>query len=145
MVPASAAWGEEALPTVALHHVSVVSTDLARSVDFYTRLFDLQPMARPPFASQGAWLACGALQVHIVLYPEGTFRGRGVETSDVHFAFRTDDFEAFVAKLAENGFREDAGEGDPHRMIVRSGLAGFPQVYVTDPDRNLIEVNGAPA
>ncbi len=134
------------MPTVALHHVSVVSTDLVRSVDFYTRLFDLQPMARPPFATQGTWLACGALQVHIILYPEGTFRGRAVETNDVHFAFRTDDFEAFVAKLAENGFREDLGDDDPHRMIVfRSGLAGFPQVYVTDPDRNIIEVNGAPS
>ena len=30
------------------------------------------------------------------------------------------------------------------RMIVRrNGLAGFPQVYLIDPDRNIIEVNGA--
>jgi catechol 2,3-dioxygenase-like lactoylglutathione lyase family enzyme len=133
------------MSTVALHHVSVLATDLARSVDFYTRLFDLQPIDRPPFATSGAWLACGRLQVHINVYPSGTFRRRGIDRDDGHFAFRTDDFEAFVKRITANGFREDAGEDDPQRMIiVRQGIAGFPQVYVTDPDRNIIEVNGAP-
>ena len=29
-------------------------------------------------------------------------------------------------------------------LVKRSGLAGFPQLYLIDPDRNVIEVNGAP-
>ena len=59
--------------------------------------------------------------------------------------FNTDDFEGFVAKLAAHGFREDAGDDDPRRLLVkRNGLAGFPQLYLIDPDRNVIEVNGAP-
>ena len=29
-------------------------------------------------------------------------------------------------------------------ILKRTGMAGFPQVYLMDPDRNIIEVNGAP-
>jgi len=29
-------------------------------------------------------------------------------------------------------------------MMRRDGPAGFPQVYLLDPDNNIIEVNGAP-
>jgi catechol 2,3-dioxygenase-like lactoylglutathione lyase family enzyme len=133
------------MPSVAIHHVSVLSTDLDQSVQFYQGLFDLKPLPRPPFATAGAWLACGHLQVHINVYPPGTYRSRGIDRDDGHFAFRTDDFEGFVERLKSHGFREDADESDPQRMIVlRKGMAGFPQVYVADPDRNIIEINGAP-
>lgn len=133
------------MPSIALHHVSVLATDLDRSVDFYKKVFDLKPLSRPPFATSGAWFACGHLQVHINVYP-GNFRTRGIDRDDLHFAFRTDDFDGFVEKLRAAGFREDAAEDDPHRMVVvRSGLAGFLQVYVADPDRNVIEINNAPA
>jgi hypothetical protein len=43
------------------------------------------------------------------------------------------------------GFSEDAPRDDPKHMILkRTGMAGFPQLYLMDPDRNIIEVNGAP-
>jgi hypothetical protein len=34
----------------------------------------------------------------------------------------------------------------PGRFIrsVRRGPAGFPQLFLLDPDRNIIEINGAP-
>jgi catechol 2,3-dioxygenase-like lactoylglutathione lyase family enzyme len=132
------------MPSVAIHHVSVLSTDLERSVQFYERVFDLKRQPRPPFATAGAWFACGHLQVHINVYPPGNFRQRGIDRDDGHFAFRTDDFEGFVDHLKAQGFREDTDENDPQRMIVvRKGIAGFPQVYLADPDRNIIEVNGA--
>lgn len=129
---------------IGLRHVSVLSTDLERSVVFYSRLFDLTRLERPPFATAGAWFACGDLQLHINVYPPGTFRDRGIDRDDGHFAFRTTDFEAFIARLRANGFSEDAPESDPLRMVVvRRGMAGFPQVYIADPDRNIIEVNSA--
>ena len=43
--------------------------------------------------------------------------------------------------LTVNGFREDAAENDPMRVIVRR--TGFPQLFLLDPDRNIIEINGA--
>lgn len=127
-----------------LHHVAIIVTDLERSAPFYQQLFGLAPIARPPFPIPGMWLGVGDLQVHLTVYPAGNFRTRTVDNDDIHFAFNTDDFEGFVVQAAGMGFREDAGLDDPMRMIVkRQGMAGFPQLYLIDPDRNIIEVNGA--
>ena len=47
--------------------------------------------------------------------------------------------------LIVNGFREDAAEDGPMRVMVRrDGPADFPQLFILDPDRNIIEINGAP-
>jgi catechol 2,3-dioxygenase-like lactoylglutathione lyase family enzyme len=65
-----------------------------------------------------------------------------IDGNDIHFALRVDDFEAAVSRLAGAGFRETGEEDDLRRMIVkRTGPAGFPQVYVMDPDGNVIEIN----
>ena len=130
---------------LVLHHVNVIVTDLLRSLDFYQKLFGLTTIERPPFKNAGAWLACGALQVHLSLYPPGSFRTGNVDGADCHFAFRTEDFDGALATLISNGFREDATQDDPMRVMVRrNGPAGFPQLFLLDPDRNIIEINGAP-
>jgi catechol 2,3-dioxygenase-like lactoylglutathione lyase family enzyme len=133
------------MPHFALHHISIVVTDLFRSLNFYQTLFMLEPIDRPPFAVSGAWLGCGGVQIHLVLYREGSFRIRpGIDANDSHFAFRTDDFDAALRHLQAHGFYEGAEDDDPMRIIVsREGRAGFPQLYLCDPDRNIIEVNGA--
>lgn len=129
---------------LSLHHVSLVVSDLERSLEFYGACFGLEPISRPPFKSVGAWLGVGQLQVHLILYPPGSFRTRLIDGDDCHFAFRTNDFDGVLARLIANGFSEDASEDDPMRVMVRrGGLAGFPQLYLCDPDRNIIEVNGA--
>jgi glyoxylase I family protein len=130
---------------LALHHVNVIVTDLPRSLAFYQNLLGLTIIERPPFKNAGAWLACGALQVHLSVYPPGSFRTGNVDGADSHFAFRTDDFDGVLATLTANGFREDAAEDEPMRVMVRrNGPAGFPQLFLLDPDRNIVEINGAP-
>ena len=128
-----------------LHHVSLVTSDLDRSVKFYRDVFGLEQITRPPFKSAGAWLAFGSLQIHLIVKPNGTFRGKStIDTGDTHFAIRVEDFEATMNQLAAKGFREDADEGDPMRLLViREGVAGFPQAYVLDPDWNIVEINAA--
>jgi catechol 2,3-dioxygenase-like lactoylglutathione lyase family enzyme len=134
------------MPDVSLHHVSVVTKDLDRSVAFYQTLFQLERLQRPPFATAGAWLGCGDLQIHMVLHPAGTYRAQPtLDNADGHFSFRTDDFEAVLARLNAHGFSEHAKDGDPKRiLLLRDGKAGFPQLYVLDPDWNIVEVNGSP-
>jgi glyoxylase I family protein len=102
---------------LALHHVNLIVTDLPRSLAFYQNLFGLTIIARPPFKGAGAWLACGALQVHLTLYPPDSFRTGNVDGADCHFAFRTDDFDGALATLTANGFREDVAENDPMRVM----------------------------
>ncbi|MDM9648992.1 VOC family protein [Rhizobium sp. S163] len=131
---------------LALHHVSIITDDLEKSLPFYRDVFGLYEIPRPDFPVGGAWLACGSLQVHLVVHLEGTFRQRPViDRNDWHFAFRTDDFEGVLERLAALGFSGDLPEDDPkHMLIFRTGLAGFPQLYLRDPDLNIVEINGAP-
>lgn len=130
-----------------VHHVSLVVSDLERSIGFYQRAFGLRRLNRPPFRTPGAWLESGALQIHLVENRDGSFRPHAtVDNNDWHFAFRTDQFDAILDHLLAIGFREDAGAEEPDRILVlRQGLAGFPQLYIRDPDNNIIEINGAPA
>lgn len=131
------------MPDLALHHVAVVTSDLDASVRFYGEVIGLDRLDRPDFPMPGAWFGCVDRQVHLVVHP-GTFRARGVDPADVHFALRTDDFEAMIDRLRSVGFRDDAAPDDPRRMlIVRGGPAGFSQVFFCDPDRNTIEINSA--
>ena len=92
------------------------------------------------------WYGLGVLQVHVILNRAGTFRGRPcADTVDVHFALRTDDFDATLAILKRHGYRDDLPEGDLKRLVVkREGQAGFPQLFMLDPDRQVIEINQAP-
>lgn len=134
------------MSVLALHHVSVVVRDLEVSRRFYQDVLELQPIERPPFSFAGAWFASGELQIHLIQNVDGTFRNStAIDNHDYHFAFRTDDFEQAVDRLVAKGFREDSDPDDPKRMMVRrDGIAGFPQLYLRDPDLHIIEINGAP-
>lgn len=129
-----------------LHHVSVVVRDLDRALGFYRDVLGLQPLPRPDFPVRGAWLSCGERQLHLVVHDGQTLRSSdSVDNNDGHFALNTNDFDAVVAALAAHGFSEAAADGDPRRLLVkRSGAAGFAQLYLLDPDRNVVEINAAP-
>ena len=130
---------------LALHHVSVIGRDIDRSIAFYEGVLGFKRIARPPFTTPGLWFELGALQVHVVIYPEGSFRTRGVDGNDVHFALHTSDFDAALAALEAKGFSADLADDHPQKLIVKkTGLAGFPQLYLCDPDQNIIEINQAP-
>jgi glyoxylase I family protein len=82
--------------------------------------------------------------VHLIVHRPGPFRTGNIDNDDCHFAFRTNDFDRALATLTANGFREDAAENDPMRVMVRrNSPAGFQQLFLLDPDRNIIEINGA--
>ncbi len=128
-----------------LHHVSLVTADLARSIAFYRDVFEFTQVPRPAFSTNGAWFAFGACQIHLIDNPNGTFRrSTRIDSADTHFAIRVDEFEEIVSMLTKKGFREDAPDGDVKRLLTfRTGPAKFPQAYVLDPDLNIIEINAA--
>lgn len=131
--------------SVILHHVALLAKDPERSAGFYQSIFGLERLERPPFKIEGVWLGCGhGLQLHLTKHLPGNFRTKGVDNNDVHFAFRTDDFEGVLERLSKVGYAENAPDDDAKKLLVnRTGMAGFLQLYVMDPDRNIIEVNTA--
>ena len=134
------------MSNMLLHHVSIVVCDLDVSVPFYIEVFGLPRLQRPPFKVDGAWVGAGDRQVHLLKWPNGTFRTNpNIDVYDNHFAFRTTDFDGAVQRLVGLGFREDLPDGDSKKLLVnRKGLAGFDQLYLLDPDLNIIEINNAP-
>jgi catechol 2,3-dioxygenase-like lactoylglutathione lyase family enzyme len=128
-----------------LHHVSIVCSDLERSSAFYAEKLGMTQIPRPPFSVAGTWFSFGASQLHLIANPKGTFRKSSIiDTGDTHFALRVDNFEAVMRLLLSKGFREDAAEDDPTRLLVkRNSVAKFPQAYLLDPDWNIVEINGA--
>jgi catechol 2,3-dioxygenase-like lactoylglutathione lyase family enzyme len=130
----------------ALHHVSIVVTDLDRSRAFYRDTLGLQEIGRPPFPFPGAWFALGpAQQLHLLVHSPATLRGDSpIDSRDNHFALRVPSYRAAVDHLRSRGFSEHAPESDPMRMVLSPhATAGFPQIYILDPDHHVIEINAA--
>jgi glyoxylase I family protein len=82
--------------------------------------------------------------VHLIVYENHTLRtGKGLETRDIHFAVRVPSFRQAVEYFRSKGYREDAGDVLQKMIVSPHATAGFPQLYILDPDRNIIEVNAA--
>lgn len=127
----------------AIHHVSLTVTDLERSRAFYREILGLAEIARPPFPFPGAWFQVGAAQqLHLIVHTRPTFRDKPLDTRDNHVAVRVPGFQDTLDFLHGKGFREEAAADDPWKMIVQPyATAGFPQIYICDPDRHVIEIN----
>lgn len=127
-----------------LHHVSLPVTDLDRARRFYAEVLGLREIDRPPFDFPGAWFEAGANQLHLIARADATFRtGKGVDSRDIHYAVRVTSFRAALEHLQSHGYREDAQDDLARMKVNRHATAGFPQIYILDPDRNVIEINAA--
>jgi len=130
-----------------LHHVALPCADLERSRRFYREVLGLTEIPRPALPVAGAWFRLGAHQeLHLVVGDaQATFRAsKGMDTNDVHFALRVSSYRQALDALKAKGYRQDTSPDDP--MGIRTSMrVGYPQIYVLDPDRNVIEINAASA
>jgi len=127
-----------------LHHLLIAAQEPERSRLFYRDVLELQEIARPAFPYPGSWFMIGdSQQLHIVVRSESMSRGdRSNDSWDVHFALRVKSYRETLAWLRAKGFREDVPENDIRKMLLKpDSIAGNAQIYILDPDRNIIEFN----
>ena len=118
-----------------LHHAAVCVTDIERAKRFYAEVLGLREVARPDFGFPGAWYEFGdGSQLHLIVH-ETPLALRGttaIDTRDGHLALRVDSYEATLAHLQ--------GHGVGH-VAQWDNTTPWAQIYVTDPDGNIVELN----
>lgn len=117
-----------------IHHVSLIVTDLEKANLFYKEILCLREIERPPFDFSGAWYAVGEheQQLHLIVHNGETKRSGGIDTRDGHFAMRVHDYEQTIKWLIQNNIEHKAN---------RNSITGFAQIFLMDPDHNVIELN----
>lgn len=118
-----------------LHHSAVIVSDIERAKRFYGDVLGLRELPRPPFPFEGAWYRVGELQeLHLIVYPAArAVRGStAIDPRDGHFAVRVSSYAQTLAHLKALGI--------PCRELP-DNLTPWAQIYVTDPDGNIIELN----
>lgn len=120
-----------------LNHVSITVTDVAKAREFYTGVLGLQEIPRPAFDFPGIWYDLGGgLSLHIILNDQLVRPAVERETIAArypHFALWTDDADDTATRIEALGL--------PCRDVV-SGPTGLRQVFVKDPDGNMVEFIG---
>ena len=126
----------------SIHHVSLPVTDLERSRRFYTEVLGLTEINRPPFDFPGAWFQLGDRQLHLIVHNASTFRvKKTVDSRDIHFAIRVKSYHETRDFLRAKGFHPESPDEFKKMKESPQGTAGWPQLYIMDPDRNVIELN----
>jgi len=121
-----------------IDHVTIVVRDLERSRQFYVDVLGMVPETRPGFSFPGLWFQAGTTHIHLILeHPESgpaeVFIPEECRISRTrHFAFEVDDALAARDRLQELGLT--LVDGPKQRPD------GPTQIYLFDPDRNLVEL-----
>jgi lactoylglutathione lyase len=126
-------------PLVVADHIALHVADPAASAAFYTRLFGFAPL---PVANPNVrWLAIGVgLELHLI----GGRTAPVATPREVHLAFRSAGLEPIIRGLDAAGVVWTDWAGKPATINV-GRRDGVRQVFFTDPDGYLVEVNDAAA
>lgn len=118
-----------------LHHVAVCVTDIERAKHFYGELLGLVEVPRPDFGFPGAWYEfADGTQLHLIVHEAPrTLRGTtAIDVKDGHLALRVKSYEATLAQLTTMGVEV---------VAQWQNKTPWAQIYVTDPDGNIVELN----
>jgi catechol 2,3-dioxygenase-like lactoylglutathione lyase family enzyme len=106
--------------------------ELERSREFYEHVLGLKPIPRPELGLPGVWYAAGDVEVHLIATPAGVDVGQpapGLSPLANHTAFAVEDYAATVAHLRARGIE-----------LLESRPGVGPQLWIRDPDGNVIEL-----
>ncbi|MDQ1082735.1 MULTISPECIES: VOC family protein [Microbacterium] len=133
---------ETTSPAPALHHVCIVVADLDVAREFYVTVMGAVEDVRPrDFVFKGAYFLIGTAEVHVV--QEGRPGHLASHTPNwstdelstglvTHYALMVEDVSVYIDRLRERGIERVGG------YRVRDDYV--EQVYIADPDGNVIEL-----
>ena len=112
-----------------IHHVSILVTDVARSIAFYRDGLGLRQIERPstftsPELRDVIWFELGDQQLHLLPAPTPDVPARR------HFALHLNDAPAARAELLSRGIA----------IKETTPIPGADRFFVNDPDGNRIEL-----
>ena len=129
-----------------LDHITIIVSDLSRTIQFYCDTLGLFEIKRPKFEFPGVWLAshqdATRAEIHATL--EGELAGkagwgdRGVKrvSRGHHFAFEVQDAAVAEAYLRDQGVRI--------AIPIKTRADGADQFFVMDPDDHVVELFSHP-
>lgn len=122
---------------VSFAHVSVTVTDLGRAREFYRDKLGFEEIARPEFNFPGAWFNLGGgLQLHLIVnetIQRSDHERRTFDVKYAHFALFTEEAGQLFEALRIRGLAVHEFYSSP---------TGMRQLFVKDPDGNMIEFIG---
>ena len=125
-------------PQVKFDHLTVVVTDLERSIGFYVGFLGLTQVPRPNFDFEGAWLECGDVLLHLIKEHEASGPAANEISAELkpgrtwHFAFLVDNGDTYYQRALELGYKI---YNPPKRRPD-----GAYQVFISDPDGYVVEI-----
>lgn len=114
-----------------LDHITINTSDLQASLEFYDVFLNLQPGFRPNFSMDGAWLyapGSDAPIVHLICQDQTSPGSGGLD----HIAFNAEGIESFYKRVSEKECDYVARPVHELDMI---------QVLQSDPSGVVVEVN----
>ncbi|MFQ5913708.1 MAG: VOC family protein [Nitrospinota bacterium] len=128
------------LSNCRFHHATVTMTDPERSRRFYGQVLGFQDITPPDLAKRVGfpffWFNAGNVHLHVIHNESPECRSgkdhHGPARAN-HIAFAVDDIEPVKARLEEGG------------ISYVEGRIGLKQVYIDDPDGNIVELIAPPA
>ena len=127
---------ESATGTFLFNHLALSVKDVNRSVDFYTKVFQLKEITNRSATEGIRWISLEeGKELHLI----SVLKEPVVINKAVHLALATKNIDAFVRLLKAMNIGYSDWPGKPTTVTVRAD--GVKQIYLQDPDGYWIEVN----
>ena len=111
-----------------LLHAAILVNDLERAKNFYEKVLGLTEKQRHDFDFNGDWYDLGECDLHLMVVTDPLPPAEQRPQRDFQIALRISDYQATKQHLDRLG------------IPYREGRHGLPQMFVHDPDGNLIEL-----
>jgi glyoxylase I family protein len=113
------------------HHAGFLVTDIERAAAFYENVMGLETLPRPDFGFPGRWYDLkNGNQLHLMSLENMPAHSTEIPTFDRHIALEVPDIEQAAVQLTNLGVEFAKG----------SGRGGAAQIFLRDPDGNMIEL-----